>query len=196
MTVSEFNARKDNFMKNLAVIRGNKADTGVELDVNQFADWSLEQYGGILGFKPEDAQLGSHGNSTEIDSDDEGSIDGDSDSDDEINPATNTTLGHHKKGRGLQSYPASLSWRDKGAVTGVKNQGSCGSCYAFSAASAMEGAHQIKTGQLIDFSNQQLLDCTRSYGNGGCNGGLMSNSFNYLKSHWMMKDSDYPYVGY
>lgn len=60
----------------------------------------------------------------------------------------------------------------------------------------MEGAYKIKSGKLLDFSEQQLLDCTNSYGNGGCNGGLMTNTFNYLKSHYMQLDSTYPYVGY
>jgi len=69
-----------------------------------------------------------------------------------------------------KSTPASVDWRDKGAVTPVKDQGQCGSCWAFSSTGAMEGAHQIKTGKLISFSEQQLVDFSKK--NSGCNGGL------------------------
>lgn len=77
----------------------------------------------------------------------------------------------------------------------MKDQGSCGGCYAFSTAAAMEGAYKIKTGELVDFSIQQYIDCTRKQGNNGCNGGFMTNSFKYLQSNKAMLASDYPYTG-
>lgn len=62
-----------------------------------------------------------------------------------------------------------IDWRKKGAVTPVKDQKRCGSCWAFSSTGAMEGAHQIKTGKLLSFSEQELVDCdTKQH---GCNGG-------------------------
>jgi cathepsin L len=91
--------------------------------------------------------------------------------------------------------PQSLDWRTKGAVTSVKNQGQCGGCYAFSAAAAMEGAYQIKTGILNDFSEQQIIDCSGSYGNLGCNGGSMVTSFDFLKDYMIDTWAQYPYVG-
>ena len=60
----------------------------------------------------------------------------------------------------------------------------------------MEGIYKIKTGTLLEFSQQQMLDCTSSYGNIGCSGGLMTNCFNYLKSYSLQTAASYPYIGY
>lgn len=88
-----------------------------------------------------------------------------------------------------------IDWREKGAVTPVKNQGMCGSCWAFSTTGSLEGAIQINKGNLPSLSEQELVDCSRSYGNNGCNGGLMEFGMKYIEDHKVGTEKDYPYKG-
>ncbi|XP_064968736.1 cysteine protease XCP1-like [Musa acuminata AAA Group] len=102
--------------------------------------------------------------------------------------------GDMEKTRESCDAPASLDWRKKGVVTAVKDQGYCGSCWAFSSTGAMEGINAITTGDLISLSEQELIDCDKT--NAGCQGGYMDYAFEWVvKNKGIDTESNYPYTG-
>jgi cathepsin L len=158
------------FRKNMDLIEKHNDDyeKGVytyRLGVNQFADWTVEEF--------RNKMLGTRMNMS-------------------LNRQGSTSR-HLRLPKGIQ-LPDSVDWREQGAVTPVKNQGQCGSCWAFSTTGSLEGAHFRSTGQLVSLSEQQLVDCSSKYNNEGCNGGLMDNAFKYVKENGGIDtEESYPY---
>ncbi|ERN11571.1 cysteine protease XCP1 [Amborella trichopoda] len=101
--------------------------------------------------------------------------------------------GQNFRYKDVENIPKSMDWRKKGAVIGVKNQGQCGSCWAFSTVAAVEGINKIITGNVTSLSEQELIDCDTR--NDGCNGGLMDYAFSYIISNGgIHAEEDYPYL--
>ncbi|XP_039047907.1 ervatamin-B-like [Hibiscus syriacus] len=112
-----------------------------------------------------------------------------------LSPSENSLKTKRFRYENLTNVPHSIDWRKKWAVTEIKNQASCGSCWAFSAIAAVEGIVKIKTGHLFSLSEQQLVDCARTKKSRGCDGGYMDDAFKYIvKNQGLAKESKYRYT--
>merc|ERR1712151_214297 len=96
---------------------------------------------------------------------------------------------HEYRGEALAS---SVDWRTSGAVTPVKNQGQCGSCWSFSTTGALEGAWKISQGQLVSLSEEEFVQCDT--GSNGCGGGSMQQAFSWAKTQNLCTEDSYPYT--
>ena len=111
------------------------------------------------------------------------------------NPIPNLYTPHLKfNSDNIKDIPSEWDWTKKGAVTPVKDQAQCGSCWAFSTTGSVEGAYFLSSEKLVSLSEQQLVDCSSRFGNQACNGGLMSNAFSYIQENGICKESDYKYT--
>lgn len=105
-------------------------------------------------------------------------------------PSFGAHLGVHEEGESIDS---SIDWVEKGAVNSVKDQGKCGSCWAFSTVGTLESAYQIATGKLLSLSEQQLVDCDRS--DSGCNGGWPHTAYDrYYTGAGVCTEDSYRYT--
>ena len=103
------------------------------------------------------------------------------------------TSREHYEDLALNVVVGDVDWVSQGKVSPIKNQGSCGSCWAFSAVAVLESSALFKS-QVVDLSEQQLVDCSHSYGNDGCNGGINEKALLYVKDHGITTTSAYPYT--
>ncbi|KAK7306535.1 hypothetical protein VNO77_44482 [Canavalia gladiata] len=162
--------RLENFKRNLKYIVEKNAKqnspNGYSLGLNRFADMSNEEFKGKFISKVK--KPFSKRNSL-------------------------TTSGLNVKDDSCEDVPYSLDWRKKGVVTAVKDQGECGSCWAFSSTGAMEGINAIVTEDLISLSEQELVDCDST--NDGCDGGYMDYAFEWvINNGGIDTETDYPYT--
>ena len=169
--VDETPIRFANWQNNYNVVQDHNAQgLSWELEMNQFADMTPEEFAALhLGYNGGSAQsaISSANSNTNA----------------EAELLTTTTLN------------SSVDWRNSSAVTAIKNQGSCGSCWSFSTTGALEGLNAIKNKKLLSFSEQQLVDCSSSYGNEGCNGGMYTGAFQYVEKEGIELESSYAYTG-
>jgi C1A family cysteine protease len=91
------------------------------------------------------------------------------------------------------TIPTNWNWNTQGAVTPIKDQGQCGACWTFSTTGSLEGAHFLKFGNLLSFSEQQLNDCSKD-GNHGCNGGEMTTALTWVQNNGITLEQNYPYI--
>jgi len=168
-TNDDFNRLFTVYQENYQIVHANK-NTGYTLELNKYATMTKAQFKStFLTIDPQDlvSLQGSFLSSA--------------------SPTTNSNIS-------LKAAPSTYDWRNHGAVTGVKDQGTCGCCWAFSTAAIIEGAYAIKYGQAIQFSEQQLLSCDSS--NNGCNGGNMINGLGYIQNAGgIARSSAISYVG-
>jgi len=172
LSIEELEHRYAVFKDNLQFINDHNSDidSNFTLGINQFADLTNDEYRNLLNFGVA-KNIGS-------------------------GTGFGSSSNCQPYSAHLSSVPDSIDWRYKGAVTSVKDQGQCGSCWAFSATGAIEGALAISNNVLTNLSEQQLVDCATglSYSSHGCNGGLMDGAFKYVEQNGQCNYTDYPYT--
>jgi KDEL-tailed cysteine endopeptidase len=155
---------KAKYNANLAEIDAlNAADNGATFAVNQFSGMTFEEFASAM---LTDTDPDSHN----------------------VDP-TKVSVNYLEEQADLA---ASIDWVKKGGVTPVKDQGQCGSCWAFSTMAAVEAVHKINSGSTVNLAEQQLVDCDTS-GQSGCSGGSATSALQWLKSNPACTTASYPY---
>jgi len=171
-TIEEFKNRFSIFRENLYRIKSiQENDQDAEYNINHLADLSQEEFAQkylMQDLNPENSV-----------------------SQNKENKDTIKFLEYEPSNLNLKDLPKNWDWREKNVVSKVKNQGMCGSCWAFSAVQAAESHFAIKTGKLYDLSEQQLLDCDRI--DHACGGGLHYRGLDYISKNGLVEEKNYPY---
>jgi cathepsin L len=165
-THTEFLNRYEIFKSNYDFVQEHNTNSehGFTVAINKFADLSNTEFKKIYNGFNMDFQQASEFGETFIN---------------DVDPST---------------IPSSYDWRKEGVVTGVKNQGQCGSCWSFSTTGSVEACHKLSGNSLVALSEQNLMDCSWSEGDQGCNGGLMTNAMDYIiKNGGVDTENSYPY---
>lgn len=181
-TTSEDNFRKQIFFENYEKVHDHTVDPqhedlkNISLILNQFADLTEEEFKKKFLINIEKDDIPS---------------DSDDDDENEINPNKLLLKDKPHLNYKLLKIPEYIDWREKGGINPVKNQKSCGSCWAFASCAALETFVWKKTGKLYDFSEQNLVDCDKS--SSGCGGGSITRAFTYTQKNGLQLEKDYPY---
>jgi len=163
-TVEEIEARFVTFKQNMQfVLEHNAKGKSYKVGLNHMADLTNDEYRSLLGYRHSPSHWQLFG-------------------------GLNTTFSHSER-----AVETSVDWRSSGAVTPVKNQERCGSCWAFSTTGSVEGIHAITTGELLSLSEQELVSCDKV--DKGCNGGAMANAMQWIINEGGITSEDnYPYT--
>ena len=171
------------FSRNAALIQEHNARHagGARFDLNEYADLTWEEFSRArLGFRGAAAKALKAERAAALRAG--------------TNAAATVVNGPLPFEHGDVELQARVDWRERGAVSEVKNQGACGSCWAFSATGAVEGVNALRTGRLVSLSEQELVDCDGETGNMGCGGGLMDYAFEWIKKNGGIDtEADYGY---
>ena len=162
--LNEYNHKFNTFIENVNFIFKNK-DKSYYLEVNQFTDMTQDEFKNYYNMDKKDKLYSQK----------------------ELFSTVCKEFEYQEK-----NVPDMIDWRDT-AVTPVKNQGQCGSCWSFSSTGALEGAWALSGKKLISLSEQELIDCSKRYGDFGCKGGLMENAFEYVIDNGLTSEDNYQY---
>ncbi len=160
----EYNHKFNTFIKNINFIFKNKDET-YDLEINQFTDMTQDEFKNYYNMGEKNKLFNQK----------------------ELLISNCKDYNYREK-----IVPDMIDWRDI-AVTPVKNQGKCGSCWSFSSTGALEGAWALDGNKLVSLSEQELIDCSKRYGDFGCNGGLMDNAFEYVIDNGLTSEENYQY---
>jgi C1A family cysteine protease len=190
--IEEMAVRFFNWKSNFDFVQEHNAREGLtsRLEMNDFADMTAEEFSALhMGLNTDLLAASKKNNAAAPQAKNANST-----IKTNLTNSTNSTSKKNSSSAAGSGLPKSVDWRKSSAVSSVKNQGTCGGCYAFASAGALEGLYAIKDKKLTDLSIQQMIDCSEFFGNKGCDGGLMTTTFGYTQMFGVEPESGYQYA--